>query len=127
MSDTPATPARPVSLFTLVFLFAVFGAFLLVIRYFYHPASDPAFVATPENLSKDLAWRADRDSRRKTLQELEEEQKKRASTYAWIDQRAGIVQLPIERAMELTARELAAKQPAKPLRDESRRGAPVAK
>ena len=47
MSDIPATPARPVSLFTIVFLFAVFAAFLLVIRYFYHPTTASAFNATP--------------------------------------------------------------------------------
>ena len=35
----------------------------------------------------------------------------------WVDQKAGVVQLPIERAMELTARDLASKQQARPVRD----------
>ena len=110
MSDLPATPARPVSLFTIVFLFAVFAAFLLVIRYFYHPATSSAFNAAPDNISKDLAWRANAANRRETLKELHEKEAKQSISYGWVDQKAGVVQLPIERAMELTARDLAAKQ-----------------
>lgn len=112
MSDIPATPARPVSLFTLVFVFALFAAFLLVIRYFYQPATVSTFNAAPENLTKDLEWRADNASRRKALEELRAKEAKQATSYAWIDQKAGTVQLPLDRAMELTAKELAAKQPA---------------
>ena len=107
----PATPARPVSLFTILFVLALFAAFLLVIRYFYHPATTAAFNAPAENLSKDLQWRADTDARRKTLQELHEKEAKQAASYGWVDQKAGVVQLPINRAIELTARDLASKQP----------------
>ena len=32
-----------------------------------------------------------------------EKQAKQAASYAWVDQKAGVVQLPIDRAMELTA------------------------
>ena len=117
MSDTFATPARPVSFFTIVFLLAVFAAFLLVIRYFYHPATVSAFNAPAENISKDFEWRANADARRKTLKELHEAEAKKTSSYAWVDQNAGTVQLPIERAMELTARDLAAKQQIRQIRD----------
>jgi len=102
-------PARPVSLFTIVFLFAIFAAFLLVIRYFYHPASTPAFVSSAENLPKEMQWKADRNSRRKTLDEARAADAKKAGTYGWVDQKAGVVQLPIERAMELTAQKYSAK------------------
>ena len=112
MSDMPATPARPVSLFTIVFLFAVFAAFLLVIRYFYHPTTTSAFNGTPENLSKEMEWKANSASRRQTLKELQDAQANQVGKYGWVDQKAGVVQLPIERAMELTARDLSAKQPA---------------
>ncbi len=117
MSDIPAPPARPVSLFTLVFLFAVFAAFLLVIRYFYHPATSSAFNAAPENMSKDLEWRANAAARRQTLKELHEKEASQVSKYAWVDQKAGVVQLPIEHAMELTARDLASKQQVRNIRD----------
>lgn len=117
MSETPITPARPVSLFTIVFLLAVFAAFLLVIRYFYHPTTVSAFNAAPDNISKELEWRANAANRRHTLKELHEKEAKQASSYGWVDQKAGVVQLPIERAMELTARDLAAKQQVRQIRD----------
>jgi F0F1-type ATP synthase membrane subunit b/b' len=113
MSDMSATPARPVSLFTIVFLFAVFAAFLLVIRYFYQPATLSSYNAAPDNVSKDFEWRATAEARRKALVELRDAEAKKVSGYAWVDQKAGTVQLPIDRAMELTARELAAKQAKK--------------
>ena len=117
MSDTPVTPARPVSLFTIVFLFAVFAAFLLVIRYFYQPTTTSAFAAAPDNISKDLEWRANAATRRQTLKELHEKEVKQSSSYGWVDQKAGVVQLPIERAMELTAKDLASKQQVRQIRD----------
>lgn len=125
MSDTPAlrssngtvVPARPVSLFTIVFLFAIFAAFLLVMRYFYQPSPAGAFNAPAENLSKDLEWRASAEARRKTLAEQRENEAKQVTSYGWVDQNAGVVRLPIDRAMELTARDLAAKQQIKQIRD----------
>jgi hypothetical protein len=117
MSDTPVTPARPVSLFTIVFLFAVFAAFLLVIRYFYQPATAPAFTSAPDNIGKDLEWRANAASRRLTLKELQAKQAAQGSSYGWVDKNAGVVQLPIERAMELTARDLAGRQQVRQIRD----------
>jgi hypothetical protein len=125
MSDTPtlsssngsATSARPVSLFTIVFLFALFAAFLLVIRYFYQPASTAAFNASAENTSKDFEWRGNSEARRKALLEQHEKDAKRSSSYDWVDKNAGVVQLPIERAMELTARDLAGKQQVRQIRD----------
>lgn len=109
MSDIPATPARPVSLFTIVFLFAVFAAFLLVIRYFYHPTTTSAFNATPDNVTKDLEWKSNSTTRRQALTELHAAEAAK-NKYGWVDQKAGVVQLPIERAIELTAGDLSAKQ-----------------
>ncbi len=110
MSDPTASPARPVSLFTVIFLLAVFASFLLVIRWFYRPAPASAFNAPAENLSKDLAWKADAASRRKTLTDHRAEEAKKTAGYAWVDQPAGVVQLPIERAMELTAQKYGARK-----------------
>lgn len=109
MSDHAAMPARPVSLFTIVFLLAIFAAFLLVIRWFYHPTTTPAFVAPAENLPKEMAWRANRDSRQKTLLEVRAAEAKKAGGYGWVDQKTGVVELPIERAMELTAQKYGSK------------------
>lgn len=110
MSDSSVSPARPVSLFTIVLLLGVFSAFLLVVRYYYQPAPVAAVNAAPENLAKDLEWRATAEARRKALQELREKEAKQAAAYAWIDQKAGTVQLPVERAMELTVADYRARK-----------------
>ena len=50
------------------------------------------------------------DDRRKLLDEHRtRESTEAAKPASWIDQKAGIVQLPIDRAIELTARDLAKK------------------
>lgn len=46
------------------------------------------------------------EERRATLAEVEAEQHRRAHTYGWTDETNGIVRIPIERAVELTVREL---------------------
>lgn len=108
MSDTTKVPARPVSLITIVFLFVVFAAFLFVVHHFYAPTPGLPQTAAPENLTKDLAWKATRESRRATLADLKAEQAKELATYGWVDQKAGVVRLPIERAMELTVQKYGA-------------------
>ncbi|HVS51451.1 MAG TPA: hypothetical protein VHD62_03780 [Opitutaceae bacterium] len=110
MSDPVSQPARPVSLFTIVFLFVLFGAFLFVARHYYQPSATAPQIAEPENFSKDLAWKATRESRRQELAALRQQQIAQGQSYAWVDQKAGIVQLPIERAMELTAQKYGAKK-----------------
>lgn len=133
MSNPPviASPGRterprPVSLFTIVFLLALFAAFFFVVRYFYRPADVAPQNAQAENLGKDLQWRATSESRRAALNELRQEQARKASTYSWIDQKAGVVQLPIERAMELTVEQYrtgqaAAAKPAQPATPQQKR------
>lgn len=106
MIETHPNPPRPVSLITLLAIFALFAVVFVVVRRYYHPATQPAFVAQAENFpvkDESAVWKASRDSRREELIKLREAQAKQATTYGWVDQKAGVVQLPIERAMELTA------------------------
>lgn len=110
MTDHSVTPARPVSLFTIVFLFVVFAAFYFAVRYFYQPAAAPAQNLAVENLSKEMQWRSTAESRRAALRELQEAQAKQITSYGWVDQNAGVVRLPIDRAMELTAQQYGAKK-----------------
>ena len=110
MSDTPQMPARPVSLFSVVFVLALFALFLLVIRWAYVPATVSPQNAAAENLPKDQEWRATVASRRKALDELKAKEAAQATGYAWIDKNAGVVQLPVDRAMELTAQKYSAKK-----------------
>lgn len=110
MSDTTSPAPRPVSLVTIVFVLALFALFFFVVRYFYQPTTVGPQVGTPENYSKDLAWRATREARQQALTDLRKAEAERAASYAWVDQKAGVVQLPIERAMELTAQQYGKKK-----------------
>ena len=102
MSDSRIPAPRPVGLVTILAIFAGFAVFLLILKvtYLRHPAQDP-YAWTPEKLTKGLEWRATPESRRDTLDQLKEKQNKQLQSYGWTDQKAGAVQLPIDRAEEL--------------------------
>ena len=51
--------------------------------------------------NSDLEWRATPESRLTTLDQLKDKQNKQLQSYGWTDQKAGAVQLPIDRAEEL--------------------------
>jgi hypothetical protein len=106
MTD-PDTPApRPVSLVTVVSIFILLSLFGILVERVYLPGrpaapqNDP-----PDNLSKDMAWKATPTTRRAYLAELRKKQAEQAASYGWVDQKAKVVQLPIERAMELIVQE----------------------
>ncbi len=103
MSDQTKISARPVSLITIVFLAVLFAAFYFVVRHFYAPTAVAPQNAAAENLPKDLQWRASAESRRAALSDLRATQTKKENSYAWIDQKAGVVRIPVDRAMELLA------------------------
>src|SRR5260370_40253868 len=52
------------------------------------------------------------EARAKKLKDARDEEAKALTGYAWIDKNKGTVRLPIDRAMELTAADLANKKPA---------------
>ncbi|HEY5078319.1 MAG TPA: hypothetical protein VII43_00675 [Opitutaceae bacterium] len=92
-------------------IFILLSAFGLITMRVYLPGRPPAPQnQIPDNLSKELAWRATPATRRDYLAELRKKQAEQASTYAWVDKKAGVVQLPIARAVELIVSEHAAKQ-----------------
>jgi hypothetical protein len=110
MSDVSTPAPRPVSFATILVVFISFAIFALAARSIYsHHMSQAPQNEVPENLSKDMAWRATPEDRRKYLADLKEKQQAQANSYAWVDQKAGIVQVPIERAEELVIQDNAAK------------------
>lgn len=112
MSDIPTPTARPVSLFTIIFVFALFAVALLLVRWFYTPTTVAPFNFTAENYpkEKDAQWKSNSDTRAKALTDLKAEDAKKLSSYGWTDKNAGKVHLPIDRAMELTAQQYGAKK-----------------
>lgn len=110
MSDLAAPTPRPVSTITIVFVLALFASFAFVVSRYYVPTATAPQNQPAENFPKDLAWKATPASRKQALVELREKQARQAGAYAWIDQKAGVVQLPIERAMDLTVERYGAKK-----------------
>lgn len=103
--SAPATP-RPVSLMAIIAVFVLLSAFGLLAERLYFPGISPAPQnETPEHLSKDMAWKANPASRKAFMLDLKRKQAEQADSYGWVDQKNGIVQLPVERAMELIVQE----------------------
>ena len=110
MSDVPVPTPRPVSFITIVVVFFSLAIFALTARVVYsHHLSALPQNEVPEKLSKDMQWRATPAARRAYLAELRQKQAAQAASYGWVDQKAGIVQVPIERAKELVIQDNAAK------------------
>jgi hypothetical protein len=102
VSAPSQTPERaPISFgawLGIVLLFLFFGIFVLVL-----------VAATPhgnnyEAKRAEAREKKSNDARNAATQEL--------NSYAWVDKGKGIARIPIDRAMELTVRDLASKKPA---------------
>lgn len=106
MTEPTAPAPRPVSTVAVLAIFVVLSLFGLMARKFYfHGVSPAPQNETADNLGKDQAWRATPTDRRAYLVELRAKQAKQAQSYAWVDQKAGTVQIPIDRAMDLVVSE----------------------
>lgn len=106
-TDPSAQPApRPVSLLAVIAVFVLLSAFGVLAKRVYLPGISAAPQnEVPDNLSKDLAWKATPESRKAAMLELRKKQAEQGAAYGWVDKKAGIVQLPIARAMELIVQE----------------------
>ena len=86
--------------FTAVLVLACFALFGWLAMKFYTPnaykVDQVAGVKTPED-------------RKALLLEHRAKEQAESTTYGWVDQKAGVVRLPIDRAIELTAKEHAKK------------------
>ena len=102
VSATPQTPERaPISFgawLGIVLLFLFFGIFVLVL------------VAIAPHGNTYEAKRA--EAREKKLNDARKAATQELNSYAWVDKGKGIARIPVDRAMELTLRDLASKKPA---------------
>ncbi len=98
MSD--AAPSKPSFGLTLVAAIGGFVIFVVILLVAYAPQK-------PETLGDGVKTA---DQRKAALAELHANETKVGTGYAWVDQAAGVVQLPRDRAVELTLRDIEAKQ-----------------
>ena len=102
VSATSQTPERaPVSFrawLGIVLLFLFFGIFVLVL------------VAAAPHGNNYEAKRA--EAREKKLNDARNAANQELNSYAWVDKGKGTARIPIDRAMELTLRDLTSKKPA---------------
>jgi hypothetical protein len=106
MSEPTAPAPRPVSTVAVIAIFILLSVFGLMARKFYLHSHTPAPQnEVPDNLGKDQAWRATPALRRAYLADLRKAQAKQAQSYAWVDQKKGVVQIPIDQAMDLVIAE----------------------
>src|SRR6478736_765521 len=118
VSVTPQTPERAPIFFGawlgIVLLFLFFGIFVLVL------------VAIAPHGNTYEAKRA--EAREKKLNDARNAATQELNSYAWVDKGKGIARIPIDRAMELTLRDLASKKlaPANPIETPAQAPAPGA-
>jgi len=106
MSDEKKPAPRPVSVVAVAAVFVLLSLFWVIAVRVTEPGRPLAPQnETPDNLAKDLEWKATPASRKAVLADLRARQQKQAISYGWVDQKAGIVHLPIARAMELVIAE----------------------
>src|SRR5947208_3325536 len=102
VSATPQTPEHaPISFgawLGIVLLLLFFGIFVLVL-----------VAATPHGNSYEAKRAKARDEKLKTTRDTAI---KELNSYAWVDKGKGVARIPIDRAMQLTLRDLASKKPA---------------
>lgn len=89
---------RRAPLIGILAIFALFALFLAVVYYVYLPRRTGAF---PDDGIRTAA------QRKENLAKLHAHEQQVAASYGWVDQKTGVVQLPIDRAMELTLRKYA--------------------
>lgn len=99
MSDLPSSRRAP--LVSVLAIFVLFALFLAVVYYVYAPRRTGIYTGDGVHTS---------EQRLQNLAELRAKEAQAATSYAWIDQPAGVVQLPLERARELTLQQYAKKK-----------------
>jgi hypothetical protein len=107
-SQSSLSPSESRSSYWATFL-AIVGCFLIfaiVLYLAYIPQRRAAPEVDLSKISPEEQWKYTADGRQTHLDELRAKEQAAATSYAWIDRDKGIVQLPLDRAMQLTLVEL---------------------
>ncbi len=113
MSDNRQTFAFPqrTPVFTALVVLAGILLFAWFINKFYHaaPELNPRGNPNPADFAEDQRWKMTPEGRAKHLADARTQEQAAAQSYGWVDQKAGVARLPIDRAIELTVRDHARK------------------
>ncbi len=97
---------------TLLAALGCFVIFLVVLILAYLPERRTAPEVDLSKIPQEEQWQYTPAGRQAHLDEMRARERTAQTTYAWIDRGKGVIQLPIDRAMELTVRDLnAARKP----------------
>lgn len=108
MNDPILPSPRPVSSLAVAAIFAVLSLYgVITLRVYVANRPPEPQNEVPDNLPRDLewSWKATPVMREAYLTGLRRKQAEQAQSYGWVDRKAGVVQVPVARAMELIAKE----------------------
>jgi hypothetical protein len=91
------------SLVSALVVAAVLGVFVVIHLISRH---GPTPITSAEGAPEEEKWRYSNEGRAARLAELRAKENTAATTYGWVDEKAGTVRLPLDRAVELTIRDL---------------------
>ena len=102
MAHETSAPARSSFALTAGVVLACFLVFAAIVGVTLYLSNKPLPV---EHVEKDEEWKFSAEKRADRLNTLRTAEQAAATTYGWVDQSAGVVRLPIDRAMELVVAE----------------------
>ncbi|HVU16385.1 MAG TPA: hypothetical protein VHD32_05650 [Candidatus Didemnitutus sp.] len=113
MSSNPQSYAFPqrAPIFTAFIVLVGIGIFgWVVYRHYDHARPvNPLALGNPADFAEDVRWKMDPKGRAKHLSDLRAHEAGEANSYGWVDQKSGVVRIPISRAMDLIVEENAKK------------------
>lgn len=106
----PTEPAHPLHASRLSITVALAGALLLFVFILFFKQEAQPVQPDLSDVAESDRWKYTNEGRSAKLTELRSREQAEANAYGWVDQAKGVVRLPLDRAMELTVREQAAKR-----------------
>ena len=91
---------------TLLAALGCFVIFLIVLEIAYIPQRRAVPEVDLSTIPPEEQWKYTPEGRMAHLNEMRAREQAAQTTYAWIDKSKGVVQLPIDRAMQLTLQDL---------------------
>jgi len=110
MSLPPDANSKSVSWVSVAAVFGCFALFFFIIYLAYLRQREKTAEADLSQVSPDDRWQYSPEGRASRLADLHAHEQTELTTYGWIDQKAGVIRLPIDRSMELTVQALQAKK-----------------